>query len=467
VLSISYKEVSAGLEKLKREISLVSATSYVLGVIIGAGIYVLVGKAAGITGNSVWLAFLISAFIAACTGLSYAELASTFPYDSAEYVYTERAFKDRRFSFGICWLKLVTTIIATSAVALGFGGYLSFLTGWGIVPCALLLILILTIFNMIGAKQALWFDTLLVVLAVAGLLLVIFAGAPQIKGFDSYLEMPAGFSGLFTAAGLVFFAFLGFENVGNIAEEVKNPRRNLPLALIISVLISTLLYVLVAVVAVSVIPWQILSASASPLSDVMSVLIGTKAGWVMAIMAIGATASTVIGLLIATSRMIYGLAEEHSMPSFFLKLTKKNKVPYVAVLLTSLICAIFILPGDIAAIAFLTDFGALFIFLVVNLCVIMLRYSHDHVPRAFRVPLNIGKFPIIPSLGLASCAALLFTFSKKMFFVGILFFLSGMLLYSIFGGRGSKPETAEPPKAKMKSESGLSLPKKKKQHKKV
>jgi APA family basic amino acid/polyamine antiporter len=456
------------LEKLKREISLTSATAYVMGVIIGAGIYVLVGNAAGITGNSVWLAFLISAFIAACTGLSYAELSSTFPYDSAEYAYTERTFKDRRFAFGISWLKIASLVIGAAAVSLGFGGYLSYLTGWNITYCALLLIVVLTVFNLVGVKQALWFDTLLVILAVAGLLLVIAAGAPHIKNVDFYLEMPSGFSGVFTAAALIFFAFLGFENVGNIAEEVKNPKRNLPLALIISVIVSTILYILVAVIAVSVIPWQQLSASASPLSEVMKALMGTKAGWIMAIMALGATASTVIGLLIATSRMLYGMVEEHSLPSFFLMLTKKNKMPYIAILASSAICALFILPGDIKSVAFLTDFAALFIFLVVNLCVIMLRYSHDHIPRGFRVPLNIGKFPIIPALGLLSCAALLFSFSKKMFFIGITFFLVGVLLYSIFGDRKKKAIASPAPDQKTPSHGNTKKEaKKKKTHKKV
>jgi APA family basic amino acid/polyamine antiporter len=423
------------LSELKRSVGLFSAVSYVLGVIIGAGIYVILGKAAAFSGNALWLSFLFAAFIAACTGLSYAELASTFPYDSAEYVYTERAFKDRRFSFGIAWLKLVTTLIATAAVSLGFGGYLSYLTGWNVVFCALLLMAVLTFFNLVGMKQALWFDSLMVILAVAGLLLVIGFGAPEIKGFDFYLDSPSGFSGIFTGAALIFFAFLGFENIGNIGEEVQNPKRTLPLALIISVIISTLLYILVAVVAVSVVPWSQLASSPSPLSDVMTALIGTKAGFIMAIMALAATGSTVIGLLIATSRMIYGLSEEHSMPRFLMKVGGKNKVPYVSVILVAIICSFFILWGDIASIAFLTDFGALFIFMIVNLCVIVFRYSHHHIPRGFRVPGSIGKFPIIPALGLASCATLLFSFSKKMFFVGMVIFLSGMLIYMIFGER--------------------------------
>jgi APA family basic amino acid/polyamine antiporter len=418
--------------KLKREIGLFGTTAYILGIIIGAGIYVIIGKGAGITGNTLWLAFLIAAFIAACTGLSYAELASSFPFDSAEYLYTQRAFGERKFSFGIAWLKMITIVIASAAVALGFGGYLSRLIGLSPVLCALLLLLVLTLVNLIGVKQALWFDIAMVVVAIVGLLLVIGFGIPSIQGFDFYLESASGFSGVLTAAALIFFAFLGFEGIGNIGEEVKNPKKTLPIALILSVIISTVLYILVAIIAVSVVPWSELAHSVSPLSDVMTAIVGTKAGIMMAIMALAATGSTVLGVMIAGSRMVYGLAEEHSMPSFFLKLSKRN-VPYIAVIVVALASAVFVLPGDITSVAFLTDFGALFIFMVVNLCVIALRFSHHEVPRGFRVPLNIGKFPIIPAIGLVSCAALLFSFEKMLFVGGILIFLSGIVLYTLFG----------------------------------
>ncbi|MBW2972037.1 APC family permease [Candidatus Woesearchaeota archaeon] len=424
--------------KLKREVGLFGATMYILGVIIGAGIYVIIGKAAGITGSSLWFAFLLAAVIAACTGLSYAELASAFPYDSAEYYYTARAFKDRRFSFGIGWLKLITHVIGTSAVALGFGGYLARLTGWNFIFCALLLIAVLAVINLVGVKQAVSFDILMVIVAIVGLLIVLAFGASSIHSFDFYTEAPAGFSGIMTAAALVFFAFLGFENVGNISEEVKDPKKTLPKALIISVIVSTLLYVLVAVVAVSVVPWQELGQSTSPLSDVMTTLMGTKAGIMMAIMALAATGSTVLGLLIGTSRMVYGMAEERTMPQIFLKVSRKRRVPYVAILSVALVCALFVLPGDITSVAFLTDFGALFIFLVINLCLIVLRYTHHNAPRTFRVPVNIGRFPVIPAVGMLSCAGLLFSFEKKVFLIGILMFLFGILLYATFGERKHK-----------------------------
>jgi len=426
------------LLRLKRDVGLFGATMYILGVIVGAGIYVILGKGAGLAGNSLWLSFLIAAIIAACTGLSYAELSSSFPYDSAEYLYTQKAFGDRRFSFGIGWLKLVTHIIGMSAVSLGFGGYLSLITGWNFIFCALLLVIFLTLLNLIGVKQAIKFDIAMVMVAMVGLLLLIWFGAGSLHSSSFYFESPTGFSGIMTAAALVFFAFLGFENVGNLSEEVRNPKKTLPKALIISVIISTVLYLVVALIAVSVVPWNVLAESNSPLSDIMTGLLGTKAGIFMAVMALAATGSTVLGLMIGTSRMLYGMAEQNSIPKIFAKVSKKRRAPYVAIISTAILCAIFIIPGDITSVAFVTDFGALFLFLVVNLCLIVLRYSHHHVPRAWKVPLNIGKFPVLPAIGLVSCAALLFSFEKKTFFAGLLVFLVGLLIYTIFGDKRSK-----------------------------
>lgn len=415
---------------LKRQFGLFGATVCVLGIIIGAGIYVIIGKAAGLTGNSLWLSFLLAALIAACTGLSYAELSSTFPYDSAEYLYSERAFKDRRFSFGISWLKMASLVIGTAAVSLGFGGYLSRLTGINFVVCALLLVAFVAALNFIGLKQALFIDFILIGIAILGLLFIIVAGAGHL-GSVNYLDFQFGWDGVVSAAALIFFAYLGFENIGNLGEEVRNPKKNLPLALIISVAISTVLYVLVALVVVSVLPWQQLAQSNAPLADVMQTLIGTKTAILLSIMALGATGSTVLGLAIGGSRMLYGLAEEKQLPSLFMKVTKKG-VPYIAVLAITLLTAAFILPGDITTVAELTDFSALFIFIVVNACLIVLRYTHHHVPRTFKVPLNIGKFPIIPALGLLTSMYLLFSYSKKVFFAGITMFLVGMLLYAVF-----------------------------------
>jgi APA family basic amino acid/polyamine antiporter len=435
------------VHKLKREVGLFGATMCILGIIVGAGIYVIIGEAAGIAGNALWLSFLLGAVIAACTGLSYAELASSFPCDSAEYHYTKFAFNDKRLSFGIAWLKITGFIVAMSAVALGFGGYLSRLTGINFILCALLLVVVLTIFNLLGLKQALWLDILMVFVAISGLVLVITFGIPYVKSFDFYLETASGIGGIFTSAALIFFAFLGFENIGNMSEEVRNPKKTLPLALLFSVVISVVLYMLVAIIAVSVVPWSELAHSTAPLSDVMTALLGSKAGLLLAIMALAATGSTVLGLMIAGSRMLYGIAEEGAMPSIFLKLSRKRNVPYVALVIVSAVCTALVLTGDIKSIAFLTDFSAIFIFIVINLCVITLRFSHHHIPRGFRMPVNIGKFPVFPAVGLISCIALLFGFTKKFFLFGILLFLSGLVLYGFFG-RQKKNHNQHHPKPK-------------------
>lgn len=425
------------MQKLKRQIGLFGATIFVLGIIIGAGIYVIIGEAAGITGNTLWISFLLAAIIAGCTGLSYAELSSSFPCDSAEYVYVERAFGDRRFAFGIWWMKLLTHFVAGAAVALGFGKYLGRLTGWGVVSCALLLIAVLLIINLVGLKQAVWFDTFMILIAIAGLVIVIGAGMFFLKPAGFYTESAAGIPGILTAASLVFFAFLGFENVGNMGEEIKDPKRTLPRALILAVAISTALYALVAVVSVSVVPWQELAHSASPIADVMERIIGSTAGIVIAIMALGATGSTVLGIMLGSSRMLYGLAEERVLPKLFLRVTK-NSIPYVGLLIFSVICALFVIPGNIKSVAFLTDFGALFMFLVINLCVIVLRYNHTHIERGFTVKPNIGRFPIIPAIGMLSCGFFLFTFSKKLFLTGIVMLLIGMLIFTVLDRRRKK-----------------------------
>ncbi len=426
------------MKHLKREITLFEATVYTLGVIIGAGIYVLIGKAAALSGNGIWLSFLLASFIAACTGLSYAELASTYPYDSAEFRYTKKAFKDNKFSFAIGWLKLASLIIAMGAVALGFGGYLSRILGITPVLGGILLILLLLITNIIGMRQTMFIDIGFVILTIIGLFIVIISGFGHLGSVD-LLDFHMGWNGILSGAALIFFAFLGFENIGNIAEESRNPRRTLPRALIYSIIISAILYTLVAAVAVSVVPWQTLAHSFAPLSDIVTITLGHYGGLVMIIIALTATASTVLGLFVASSRLLYGMAEEGSLPKVLLKLTKKTGAPFVAIILTAFIAILFILPGDITTIAALTDWGALFIFMVINLTVIWLRFSDPHAVRGFRIPLNIRNVPVIPIVGIIFCSAMLFQFSKKVFFAGVLFFLIGTVLYSMFWEKKHKP----------------------------
>ncbi len=192
-------------EHLKRELSLFQAVLYGLGVIIGAGIYVLIGKAAGMAGNSLWLSYLIAAVIASLTGLSYAELSSMFPRSSAEYIYTRKAFSNKLFSFSLSWFIIFIGAVSAAAVALGFGGYFQSIFGTPIVLNAAVLIILLSLLNFYGLKQSLRLNLLCVVITIAGLLLIIFMGLPYI-GSVNYFDMSFGFGGIMAAAAFIFFA---------------------------------------------------------------------------------------------------------------------------------------------------------------------------------------------------------------------------------------------------------------------
>jgi len=421
---------------LQRSITLFEAVSYTLCVIIGAGIYVLVGAASGVAGNGVWLSFLFAALIAACTGLSYAELASKMPHDAGEYEYVDRAFNNKKLAFGVGWLKLVSSIIAAAAVSLGFGGYFSALFGVPHVLGALLLIFIAIALNCRGAQSAIKTGTFMVGITILGLLIVIVSGWGYVGSVD-YFDLQFGWNGVISASALIFFAFLGFEEIANMGEETKDPRKMLPKALIISIIVSTVLYTAVSMVAISVVPWQTLATSVSPLSLVANTTLGPDGSTLLAVIALFATGSTTFALLFAFSRMVYGMAEEGSMPKFFLKLSK-NSTPYVAVIGTGLATAAVIMLGDIKFVASITDFGALFVFMIINICVIALRYKPDHMHGKFKVPLNIGRFPVLPAIGAVFCLGMLTRLGMMATFLSLSLLFLGVLAFNVFVCKGKE-----------------------------
>ncbi|MBR9682567.1 MAG: amino acid permease, partial [Candidatus Aenigmarchaeota archaeon] len=263
--------------KLRRSLGLFELTMYGVGIILGAGIYAIIGVGAGVAGNALWLSFLIGAIIASFTGLSYAELGTMFPKEAAEYVYMKRAFKKEYPAFLVGWLIIIVGTIAASVVALGFGGYLEALTGIPALWGALALVLGCSFLNYRGIRESANANIIFTVIEMLGLILIILFGMSHVGSVD-YFEMPGGLNGVMMAAVLVFFAYVGFEDVVNLSEETKSPRKVMPKALILSVVITTIMYILVSLVAVSVIPWNVLAESSAPIADVAEAsLPGT--GW--------------------------------------------------------------------------------------------------------------------------------------------------------------------------------------------
>ena len=383
--------------KLKKELGLFEVTLAGIGVILGAGIYALIGIASGIAGNALWLSFVIGAVIAMLTGLSYAELSSMFRRDSGEFDYIENAF-NRKMALFIGLVIIFAGIVTAATVALGFAGYFSALFNTPVIYVAILLTLILSLLNYYSIKDSSWFNTVATFIETIGLLIIIVLGIKYIGKVD-YFEMPNGFNGVLQATALIFFAFLGFDNIIKLAEETKDPQKTIPKAVILSIIISSIIYILVAISAVSIVGWQTLSASKAPLADVASSSLGGIAFLVLAIIALFSTSNTVLVTLVTTSRMTYGMASEKSLPKFISSVDKRTRTPWVAIFLIMLVSILFILIGDIRVVAELANFGLFVTFAFVNTALIVLRYRKPYMERKFKVPLTIGKFNVLAFLG--------------------------------------------------------------------
>ncbi len=385
--------------ELKRVLGLFEITLSGIGIILGAGIYALIGEAAGLAGNAVWLSFAISSLVALLTGLAYAELSSMFPRASAEYEYTAQAFS--RFpAFVIGWLIIFSGVIGAATVSLGFAGYFQALTGAPLVPAALALVALLAVLIFTGIKQSARVAIVFTLVEAAGLFFVIIIGVPYL-GSVNYLEMPFGISGVFQASALIFFAFIGFEDMVKLSEEAKDPEKNIPRALILAISASIILYILVALCATSVLGWEKLSASAAPFSDIAHAALGPNASLVISVMALFATTNTVLLMLLAASRIIFGMAESSSLPQILSCVHPRTGTPWVAVILVTALCMAFVSLQDISFVANVNNFTVFLTFIVINAALIRLRYRKPEAVRPFRVPFSWGKLPILPVLGIA------------------------------------------------------------------
>ncbi len=392
--------------KLKKELGLLQVTLAGVGIILGAGIYALLGVASGNAGNAIWLSFLLSAIVAIFTGLSYAELSSMFKSDAGEYDYVNEATN----AFFARWIgisMILAAIVAAATVSLGFASYISTLIPLNILVYASLILLVMTLINYKGIKETSWFNTVATVIELLGLLIIIFLGLFHIGGVN-YLEMPFGFSGVLSSAALVFFAFIGFESIVKLREETKNADKVIPKAIIYSVVITSVFYVLVALAAVSIVGWEALSTSDAPLATVATAALGSSsAGMLLVIIALFSTANTVLLSLVTASRQLYGMAKQGSLPKLFSSVSKRTQTPLPAIIFIFLISLAFASIGDIEFVANLTNAFIFIAFAFVNLSLIILRYKCRTKKRTFKCPLNIKEFSLIAFFGLLTSLIML------------------------------------------------------------
>lgn len=410
---------------LHRELGLISTILYGVGIILGAGIYALIGVGAGIAGNMLWFAFLLASIIAVFTGLSYAELSSIFPKTAAEYHYTKKAFKNNTLSFFVGWILVAGTIIAAATVSLGFAGYFTTLFGGDPLIVSFVLIFVMSALNYIGIKESASFNNLASIIEVFGLLLVVlvFLFFPTNNSVDLFELPPGGFVSIFGAVGIIFFAYIGFENIVNLSEEVKDSKKNIPKALIISLLISTILYIVVSIAAVEEVGASALLDSKAPLTLVVSRAFGDFSN-ALSYIALFATGNTVLIFLIASSRILYGMSKAGSLPKLF-SLTNSHGTPMFSILACGVVCAIISFSGDIELVAKLTDFGVFIAYFAVNASLIAL--AGKKLERGFISP-RFFNIPIFAWFGLFASLIMILTFDPFVWLLESLVLIVGLTL---------------------------------------
>lgn len=388
-----------GESELKKELSLLEITLVGIGNILGAGIYVLMGKAAGLAGNMVWFSFLFAGVAASLSALSYMELSSMYPRAGAEYEFAKRAFGERVGLF-VGLLVVYFVILTSSAVALGFGRYFSNLFGGGSLIGAVSLFIVLSLIMVYGIKESARLAGIITLIELSGLLIIIYVGIPYV-GKVNYFEAP-NLSGVFEASALIFFAFLGFEDIVRLSQETKDAEKTTPRALLIAIFFTVFIYICVALSAVSVLDFQVLGLSGVPLADVAAVAFGDKAFVLLSWIALFSTMNTVLVVMLGGSRIVYGMAQAGSLPRSFSKIHSRYQTPWAAIFGVACLSILFVLFRDITTVANISNFMIFIVFFMVNISLIKLRYSDHERRRPFKVPFSIGRFPLLPSLGALS-----------------------------------------------------------------
>lgn len=418
---------------LERTLSLPAVAISGIGIILGAGVYALIGEAAGLAGNALWLSFLLSALIAAFTGLSYMELSSMFTEASAEYEYTRRSFGGiLAFIIGI--MVILSGIVGASTVALGFAGYFSTFTGLPLMPVAVAALILLSGVIFSGIRQSAAVAIVFTLIEAAGIVGMIIIGFPYIGSVD-YLVMPLGIAGVFQASALIFFAYQGFEEIVKLSEETVEPERTIPKGLIIAIAVTVILYIAVSIAIVSIGGYEAVAGSPNPFA-----MIAEKSfaggGVIFTIIALFATANTALLMMLASSRIIYGMAKKKRLPKVFAKVHQRTRTPSWSVAAVLVASLIFLLPGNIRDVALIANFTLFITFAVINGAVIGLRFKMPDKKRPYRVPITIGKIPVPAVFGILTCLFFLLVMDPVILGIGVVLIIAAVVGSYVFPDEG-------------------------------
>lgn len=387
---------------LKRTITFPMLTLYGLGTILGAGIYVLVGKVAISASVYAPLSFLIAAMLAGLSGYSYAALSSRHPKSAGEAVYIQEAFGIRTLSLIVGWMVILTGVVSAATISNGFVGYLQVFVDitdfWAIT----LLIITMTALAVWGVNASVMVTAVTTIMGIIGLLIILFVSLP------AFLTLPERISeltppilenglwfGILLGAFLAFYAFIGFEDMVNMAEEVKEPETTLPKAIIAAIVISSLFYFFIALAAILQMPIEQLSASKAPMTDIM-MQHNEKLAWFISLISLAAVVNGALVQIIMGARVLYGMGKQGLAPLWLATIHPTRKTPYIATLLIGLIVWLLSINFDLTTLAKITSFIIILVFLLVNIALItIMKHETLRPEKAMKVATWV---PVIASL---------------------------------------------------------------------
>ena len=382
-------------ETLKRRIGLGLLTAYGVGVMVGAGIYVLVGAVVAEAGIWAPLAFILAGVIAAPTALSYAEFSTRLPEAAGEAIFVAKGLNLPWLGTAVGLAIVAAGAISAAAVLRGGVGYLGAVTGLPFTPSVVVLGLALMAVAIAGVLESLALAALFTVIEVVGLAMVVFAGFTAMPAPDWQAGGDLVWSGVMAGAVLAFFAFIGFEDIVNMAEEVREPERILPRAILLSLVITSALYALVSVAAVRAVPLATLGGSEQPLALVWQAGRGGSAAF-LSLIAVAAALNGVLAQMVMASRVLFGLGRRSTALSGFHHVHSRFGTPLRATLLigAAVIAGALLLP--VADLAGLTSTLLLTVFVLVNAALIAMKRAAPEA--AFRVPMTVPVFGFIAAL---------------------------------------------------------------------
>lgn len=394
--------------RLRRAITGPLLFAFILGDVLGAGIYALMGVLGEKVGGMLWAPLLLALLLALLTAGSYAELVTKYPRAGGAAVFAERAFRNPLVSFLVGFSMLAAGVVSAAGLSLAFAGeYFATFLDLPMIPVAMGFLVLVGLLNARGIRESMGANLVMTIIELSGLVIVVVVVAMMMAGgggdVSRVTQLPEG-TGVATAvlagAIIAYYSFVGFETSANMIEEVKRPSRTYPIALFASLLTAGVVYVLVGLASAIALPADELAESSGPL---LAVVEATGAGipsWVFSLIALIAVANGALLTMIMTSRLTYGMAEQGLLPSVLSRVLPRRRTPWVAILATTLVAMLLTLVGDLATLAETVVLLLLFVFLSANISVLVLRrdkVEHEH----FRV------WTFVPVLGILSCILLL------------------------------------------------------------